>query len=164
MGVKNIYIMSKKTNIERLVAEYTLVAKKHTTDVSALNNGKVITSMDAYHVLRQIIGDSMEINEVFCMLMLNQNNMIIGYAVIGVGGQTSCVVDPKMVFRQALIHNAAALILCHNHPSGNLNASVEDQKITKKLQSAAQLLDLKILDHIIATNTNYFSFADNGQM
>jgi DNA repair protein RadC len=80
------------------------------------------------------------------------------------GGISHTVVDPKRVFKAALEHNTSSLVLCHNHPSGNLNPSQADIKLTQKLIQASQTLDIQILDHIIVSNTGYFSFADEGKL
>lgn len=81
---------------------------------------------------------------------------------ISSGGITATAVDPKMIFRSALEHQAVALILAHNHPSGNASPSITDRQLTKRLLAAGKLLDVIIIDHIIFTDNSYFSFADQG--
>jgi DNA repair protein RadC len=74
------------------------------------------------------------------------------------------VVDPKKIFKLALEQNAAGIILCHNHPSGNLNPSTADRNLTDKIKNAGNFLDIKVLDHLIIADESYYSFADNGLM
>ena len=82
--------------------------------------------------------------------------------MISKGGLSGTIADPKVIFKMALDNHAAALILVHNHPSGNLRPSEEDVKITKKLIGAGRMLDLPVLDHVIITNESYTSMADEG--
>ncbi len=101
------------------------------------------------------------IESAFC-LFLNQANRVLGYIKISSGGISSTLIDPRVVFQAALLANASAIILTHNHPSGKVLPGTLDLEITYKLQNAAQYLDIKFLDHIIITQKDYFSFADNG--
>lgn len=102
--------------------------------------------------------------EEFHVLLLNRSNYIIRKELISRGGIAGTVVDPKIIFKIALEHMACAIILCHNHPSGNLRPSNEDISLTKKLKEAGTLLEIPILDHIIISDSSYFSFADEGMM
>ena len=101
-------------------------------------------------------------HEEFWVLLLNRSNSVIRKERISLGGVSGTVVDPKIVFKNALEHLASAIILCHNHPSGNLKPSDEDLRLTKKLKDAGSLLEIPVLDHIIISNEGYFSFADEG--
>jgi DNA repair protein RadC len=103
-------------------------------------------------------------HEVFCVVFLNNANKILHIEEISEGGIMGTVVDPRIIFKKALEHNAVSLILCHNHPSGNLKPSNEDKKITQKLKEAALLLDLKVQDHIIVSSDGYYSFAEAGAL
>lgn len=107
---------------------------------------------------------TLEYVEQFKVVLLNKANDIIGIRTISTGGLTACVVDPRNVFQTALLGNAAAIILSHNHPSGQLRPSTADRAITKKLQSAGEFLDIKVLDHIIMTADGYYSFLDKGEI
>ena len=95
-------------------------------------------------------------------LLLNNANKVIRLEKIGVGGMTGTTADPKKIFKCALENNATSVMLCHNHPSGNTTPSNADKQITNNLIKAGQFLEIKILDHIIIGNDNYFSFADEG--
>jgi len=101
-------------------------------------------------------------HEEFWIMILNTNNSVKNKLMISKGGLSGTVADPKVIFKMALDHHAAALILVHNHPSGNLRPSDEDVKITKKLIGAGLMLDLPVLDHVIITNESYTSMADEG--
>lgn len=101
-------------------------------------------------------------HEQFWIMLLNNANKVIKLEKIGVGGMTGTTADPKKIFKNALENNAASVMLCHNHPSGNVIPSNADKQITNNLVKAGQFLEIKILDHIIIGNDNYFSFADEG--
>ena len=101
-------------------------------------------------------------HEQFWIMLLNYANKIIKLEKIGVGGLAGTTADPKKIFKCALENNAASIMLCHNHPSGNVIPSSADKQITNNLVKAGELLQIKILDHIIIGNDNYFSFADEG--
>ena len=101
-------------------------------------------------------------HEQFWIMLLNNANKVIKLEKIGVGGMTGTTADPKKIFKSALENNAASVMLCHNHPSGNVIPSNADKQITNNLVKAGQFLEIKILDHIIIGNDNYFSFADEG--
>jgi DNA repair protein RadC len=104
----------------------------------------------------------MEYREEFMILLLNRANKILGWVKISAGGTTGTIADPKMIFQAALLANAAAIVLCHNHPSDNLQPSEGDRQITKKLVEAGRLLDISVIDHVILTENSFFSFADEG--
>lgn len=127
-----------------------------------LDSYKVLSSNDTYKILRKHWSDKISYKEEFYILLLNRANVIIGISKISEGGLSGTVVDPKMIFQSALKANAANIILAHNHPSGNLQPSGADISITKRLVQAGLFLELPIIDHIIITETNYYSFADEG--
>lgn len=101
-------------------------------------------------------------HEEFWIILLNRVLHPIGVQQISKGGVTGTVVDAKMVFRPALESLATGIILCHNHPSGNVEPSDEDVRLTRRLVSAGQALDINVVDHLIVSDNNYFSFRDNG--
>lgn len=86
---------------------------------------------------------------------LNTQNEVIGVALISIGGLSSTLCDPKVVFQYALQLKAAGIILCHNHPSGSLKPSETDRRLTKKVDEAGKLMDLRLLDHIVLTSGGY---------
>ena len=101
-------------------------------------------------------------HEQFWIMLLNNANIVIKLEKIGVGGMAGTTADPKKIFKSALENNAASVMLGHNHPSGNVIPSNADKQITNNIVKAGQFLEIKILDHIIIGNDNYFSFADEG--
>lgn len=121
---------------------------------------KIKSSREVFLQFEHILED--KTNEEFWMLLLNRANGIISKQKISVGGISGTVVDPKIIFGLALNESASAIILCHNHPSGNLVPSQQDIDITRKLKEGGKLLDILVQDHIIVGNKSYFSFADEG--
>lgn len=120
---------------------------------------KIKSSHDAYYILKNVY-PSISYREHFYILLLNNDNKVLGYKLISMGGLTSTIVDIRVIMQTALKANAVALILSHNHPSGTLKPSQADKNITKKIKRAGEVLDIKVLDHIIVTEHSYFSFAD----
>ncbi len=129
-------------------------------DTELLHEDKITTSRDAFNLLSPYFADLL--HEEFWVLMLNKANKVINKNLISKGGQAGTVVDPKIIFKAALEHNAASILLAHNHPSGNLKPSQADLDLTKKLKAAGKLLDITVLDHLIFAGNSYISFADEG--
>jgi DNA repair protein RadC len=102
--------------------------------------------------------------EVFAIVFLNQANRVNHFEVISQGGITGTVADPRLILKKALELHAVNIILCHNHPSGNLKPSKSDEDLTIKIRDAAKILDIKVIDHIIVSREGYFSFADEGML
>jgi DNA repair protein RadC len=126
-------------------------------------HGKITSSRDAYEFLRRVWdADLIEYQEQFCILCLSRSNYITAFQFISTGGTAGTVVDPKMVFQAALLSNATSLIVAHNHPSGALKPSTQDERLTQKLKTLGTMLDIPVLDHVIITKNSYFSFADEG--
>ncbi|WP_026302717.1 RadC family protein [Psychroflexus tropicus] len=119
---------------------------------------KITSSQDVFQIMRPFLGDLD--HEQFWILMLNNSNKIIYKFPLSKGGITATMVDTRLVFKSALSQGATSLILVHNHPSGTLQPSRADKTITQKIKSAGELLDIKVLDHLIVTEKTYFSFAD----
>lgn len=101
-------------------------------------------------------------HEVFAVVFLNRGSKVNHLEVISEGGITGTVADPRIILKKALEHNAVSIILCHNHPSGSLKPSRQDEELTQKIKNASQYLDIKVLDHIIVSEEGYYSFADEG--
>lgn len=123
---------------------------------------QIKSSKDAYHVLAPLVMDLP--HEEFWILLLNRANKVIGRERVSLGGVAGTVVDAKIIFRKGLESLASGIILCHNHPSGNLNPSRADLDITQKLKRAGETLEINILDHLIISENGYFSFADEGKL
>ncbi len=102
--------------------------------------------------------------ESFVVVYLNRANHIIRQEIISEGGITGTVADPRIILKKALDYHAVSIILCHNHPSGNLKPSKADEQLTNKIKNAAAFLDIQVMDHIIVSEEGYYSFADEGLM
>lgn len=126
----------------------------------ALDNLQIKGSKDAADYIRPSIGDLS--HEEFWVLFLNRRNKIIDKQKLSQGGMTGTVIDVRLVLKSALEKHATSLIFCHNHPSGNLEPSDADKRITRQLKEAAALMDMPVIDHLIVTQAGYFSFADEG--
>jgi DNA repair protein RadC len=120
----------------------------------------ITSSQTAYNIMYQYLVDLN--HEQFWVIMLNRANMVLKTVMVSQGGVSGTVADPKLIFKSALENLASAIILVHNHPSGNLKPSEADIALTRKVKSAGNLLDIPVLDHIIFTNNGYYSFADEG--
>lgn len=127
---------------------------------TALTKPKISSSKDGFNVMQPIIGD-LE-HEEFWVLFMNNSNKVLAKTQISKGGLTATIVDVRLLFKRALELASVAIIVCHNHPSGKLQPSNADKQLTQKIKLAGVTLDIKLLDHLIITEKNYFSFADEG--
>ncbi|HAL94515.1 MAG: hypothetical protein RL316_340 [Bacteroidota bacterium] len=125
-----------------------------------LDKKQVTSSADIAQFLQVRLQDLR--HEVFAVLFLNRANRINHFEIVSEGGITGTVADPRIILKKALEQNAVSIIVCHNHPSGNLRPSRADELLTQKLKEAALLLDITMLDHIIVSDQGYYSFADEG--
>ena len=143
------------------MAEIRLIYK---TKVKPADRPQIKSSEDAYKLfLRSWDQNTIEHVEEFKILLLNRSNKALGIAPISLGGTAGTVTDVKIIMQYALKTNAQAIIICHNHPSGNDKPSESDSKITRKIKDAAELLDIQLMDHLIITpHEGYYSFADKG--
>lgn len=129
---------------------------------------KDLTKVHTSRELEKYFRDKMFDQDMICfreemgLVLLSRCNKVIGWCRISVGGFSSTLCDPKLVFYHALHCGASNIALAHNHPSGNLTPSSEDKRLTDKINDAAELFDIRLLDHLIITEAEYFSFADNG--
>lgn len=120
---------------------------------------KITSSKSVFELLQPFMGELP--HEEFWIVYLNNANTVMHSALLSKGGITGTLVDVRLVLKQALELGAVGLILAHNHPSGTLKPSEADKQVTNKLKVAAEALDIKVLDHVIITQQDYFSFADN---
>lgn len=121
---------------------------------------KISTSKTVFEIMHPLLSDLP--HEEFWVLYLNNSNKVIYKSLLSKGGITGTVVDLRLIFKTALEQHAVGIILCHNHPSGRLEASEADKKITQKIKTAAVHLEIHLMDHLIITETSYLSFADQG--
>jgi DNA repair protein RadC len=129
-------------------------------ETEAPKRERIISSKEVVEIFQPMLGDN--VHEEFWILFLNRANMIISKKQISSGGMAGTVVDPKIIFKAALDEKASSIILCHNHPSGNIQPSEEDKKLTKKIIEAGKVLEIAVLDHVIVAHSGFFSFADEG--
>lgn len=125
-----------------------------------LQRATISKSADAAEIVIPLLRDLN--HEAFCVVYLNQANRVLRHELISSGGLTGTVADIRMILKNALLYNANKLVIAHNHPSGNLTASMADKQLTGKLKEAASYMDIKLIDHLIVAGTNYMSMADDG--
>ena len=124
---------------------------------------QVSCSEDAYKYLLPTYKEgTICYKEYFKVLFLNQASQVLGYTLISEGGITDTTIDVRVILQAALLTNSVAVILAHNHPSGNLKPSRQDMDITRQVKEAARLMRITVTDHLILTDTGYYSFADEG--
>ncbi|MBK7944197.1 MAG: DNA repair protein RadC [Flavobacteriales bacterium] len=131
-------------------------------DTDAETRASVTSSASAFEIIRPVLIDLP--HEEFWLILLDRGNRLLNRVSISRGGLHGTVADPKVIFKEAIEHRAASIILCHNHPSGQLRPSEEDIKLTRKLTDGARLLDITVQDHLIIGANGYYSFADNGML
>jgi DNA repair protein RadC len=124
--------------------------------------GSITSSKDIYELMAPRLADLG--HEEFHVIFLNRANKIIANESMSTGGLSGTVADPRRIFKRALDHKASYIIACHNHPSGNLKPSPADLKLTRNLADSGKLLEIQLLDHVIITDGQYYSFADDGKL
>jgi DNA repair protein RadC len=143
-----------------IVAAMELGSRREVSET--LQREKIVSSRDSYMALKSEIADLPY--EEFWVLYLNRANKIVEKFPVSKGGITGTVADTRIIFKRALENLSTSIVLAHNHPSGNKNPSHEDIKLTNKIQEAARIFDITLLDHIIITDSGYYSFADSGML
>lgn len=141
-----------------IIAAMELARRRRSEEVIELT--KITSSKIIFEIMQPIIGELP--HEEFWVLYLNNANKVIAKNQLSKGGMTGTVVDVRIIFKSALESGAVGILLCHNHPSGNLKPSEADIEITKKVKTAGKSLDINVLDHLIITQNGYYSFADEG--
>lgn len=169
----NLYDLSK-LSLEELIQHKGIGKAKAVSIMAALELGRrwslsspeqrsaINNSREAYECFLPLIDDPSK--EHFLVAYLNRGNKIIKVERISTGGITQTLADPKVIFKNALLKEATAIMLCHNHPSGVAKPSTEDRQMTRKIVTAAKIFDIDILDHLIIGENSYFSFAEHGLM
>jgi len=143
-----------------LVAALELGRRRHGS--SLLDKKRIHSSMELADYLKSSLKD--HAYEVFAVVFMNRSNKIKHFEIISKGGLTHTIVDPRIIFLKAIEVQATSIVLCHNHPSGNLRPSRADEEITAKLKNAGKLLDINVVDHLIVSDEGYYSFADEGMI
>jgi DNA repair protein RadC len=163
LGVKSLDSLKEFKGIGDAKAITVLAALelgKRRKEAGVTPRQKITSSRDAAAIFTPLLEDLP--HEEFWILFLNRGNKVLGKHRISQGGISGTVIDPRLIIQKALEKRACALILCHNHPSGTLEASDADRKITRKMKMAGEIMDIQVLDHIIIGSGNYYSFADEG--
>jgi DNA repair protein RadC len=135
------------------------LAKRKQLEASLIKP-KINSSKSVFNLMQPIIGDLP--HEEFWVLYVNNSNTVLAKSQISKGGLTATVVDVRLILKKAIELASVGLVVCHNHPSGKLTPSEADKQLTQKLKNASATLDIKLLDHLIITEKDYFSFADEG--
>jgi DNA repair protein RadC len=141
-----------------IVSAMELGRRRKETDTT--ERPKISCSRDIFNIFHPLLADLY--HEEFWIILLNRANKIIDKQRISQGGISGTVTDIRIILKSAIETSASALILCHNHPSGNLKPSDADISITRKIKESGKLMEIELLDHLIVTDGNYFSFADEG--
>lgn len=129
---------------------------------SPVQKMQVTSSKDSFKVFQPMLGDLQ--HEEFWVMLLNRSNRVIENICISKGGTSGTVIDAKIILNRALQRLASAIIICHNHPSGNPTPSKADMRITEKISAAAKTMDIILLDHLIIADDKYYSFSDEGRL
>ncbi|MCV9388070.1 JAB domain-containing protein [Reichenbachiella ulvae] len=149
-----------KSTIETVKRVAEVKATYHSNE--PINLTTINSSQQVNSLIREVFPVDIQHREAFIALFLNRANQILGYSIISIGGISSTLVDPKLIFQHALLCNASQFIVAHNHPSGKLNPSNQDLSVTRRLQQVGELMELPLIDHLIISNSGYKSFADEG--
>ncbi len=163
-----------KLNVKELKKHKGIGEAKAVSIVAALELGRrrkvseptrknrIESSQDVYDML---YGDIIDLNhEEFWAIFMKRNNEVIKKEMISKGGVSGTFVDAKIIFKKALEEMASAIIIAHNHPSGNLSPSVDDAHLTEQIKAAGKVLNISLLDHLIITDRGFYSFADDGKL
>jgi DNA repair protein RadC len=143
-----------------IVAALELGRRRRETET--VKRDKITCSKDVFDIMKPIMLDLP--HEEFWLLILNRSNAVIKKELISRGGVAGTVVDTKIIFKTAVENLASSIIISHNHPSGNLNPSDADIKITKNIKEAGKIMDIPLFDHLIVTENGYYSFNDEGML
>ncbi len=161
-----------RLGVRELMQEKGIGQAKAITVIAALELGnrrraeesgdlpRITCSRDAYDILRLKVEDLQV--EQFWVLMLNRSNRVLRAEKMSEGGINGTTVDCGIIFKKAILENAKGLVLCHNHPSGNVNPSESDIRVTRQIKAGGKLLEIQVIDHLIITSTSYTSLADQG--
>lgn len=169
---KQISARPYQVGMERIVFGLGLIPRQGVPEIKVSYSrsgkkflGKVGNSKDAADFIRKTFKPgTIQLQEQFIAVYLNQANEILGYYKHSIGAINATIADVRLIFATALASASVSLLVAHNHPSGNLQASQPDIDLTKKLQNGGKFLDIRLLDHIIITKGGYYSFADNGML
>ncbi len=143
----------------RTVTRYRIALVRE-TETTVPPRANLSSPRGVFRFLQELLGDSDR--EQFVVLCLNSRNVLLGYNVVSVGSVNASIVHPREVYKAAILLNATAIVIAHNHPSGDPSPSREDREVTRALTEAGQVLDVALHDHVILGEERYFSFRDAG--
>lgn len=136
----------------------------YTPNVQLNTLPKITSSNEIFKILSSLWEHDRFYIERFYCLFFNRNNRLLGFKMMGMGSQVGCAIEIKSIFQASILMHASSIAIAHNHPSGNLNPSEADLKLTKKIQEGLKIFDIGLLDHIILADETYYSFADKGML
>ena len=143
-----------------IIAALELGKRRRASDI--ISSGTIRYSKDIYDLFHPLMGELQ--HEEFWVLFLNRANKIIHKMKLSQGGLSETIVDNRIVYKEGISRLASSVVICHNHPSGTLNPSKQDETITQKLRNGLMLLDMALIDHVIVCEKGYYSFADEGKL
>lgn len=156
---------SKKKDLDNLKCDWTSARISITYNSRILNNKSIKTHDDAYKMIISVWDKELiNVQEQVMAFFLNGRNKLIGYRLISTGTSNKSLVDVKLLISLALHTMASAVIIAHNHPSGSLQASENDREITRKIKDVLELIDVKLIDHFIISDSGHYSFAEEGEL
>ena len=153
------YELAKR--VQTIIWKFKDVSESY-PELGEAKKNKITSPYEMYRTFKFIFDH--EVREKFVVFWLSNSNKVIGYEVVSEGTLSSNVVEPREVFRGAIVASCKSIIVAHNHPSGNCEPSPEDISITKKLSQTGFIIGIQVFDHIIFTNDGYFSFVENKKM
>lgn len=152
----------KQMTMEYQAAEVQVTYK---SKVKASQRPQITTSREVYELLMKVYNpDNIELKECFKVVLLNQANKVLGVHNLSIGGIDGTYADVRSILQIAILTNAVGIIVSHNHPSGNTSPSVNDRKLTTTIKQACDIMNIRLIDHIIVTLESYYSFGDEGDL
>jgi DNA repair protein RadC len=162
LSIKDLMKFKGIGEVKAISVLATLELGKRRKISEIIEKKQITSSNDAYELFVSTLGDLP--HEEFWILYLNRSNRILHQMKLSQGGVSGTVIDIRIVLKHAIEKLASGIILCHNHPSGNIKPSQNDIEITKKLRDASKIIEISVLDHLIVCDGKYFSFADEGML
>jgi len=150
--------MNNTSNLQN-VAEISVVYKNSN---SVNKKIQIKSSIDINELMQPVFSEFMSHHEEFWIILLSHNNSVLGVSKISQGGLAETTIDIRIILQIALKSNSSKICLCHNHPSGNLTPSTQDQQLTRTIVEAGKLMNIEVLDHLVLSDNGYYSFADCG--
>lgn len=133
--------------------------------IKASEREKILSAENAYKILLSVFdSETIQYKEFFKVILMNRANKVLGVWHISEGGLNETSADIRIIMQAAILGNASAIILAHNHPSGNIQPSMQDDQVTKRVKEIAKLIGINLLDHLIITDETYYSYSENGRI